>query len=154
MTIENGVMKLSGVFQLKGGTREAMSVANPMLASREIAVETDTGQMKVGNGFNRWADLPYVNSLPELTSSITMVRGVVNTPDANPALGDCYIVGTSPTGAFEGATSGDFARYDGSQWGFSSPTLGVEVINLSNGQLLRYVSSGWTQTASFNISGV
>ena len=37
MTIQNGVLLPSGVIQLRGGTFEAMSQANPLLARREIA---------------------------------------------------------------------------------------------------------------------
>ena len=60
MTIENGILKPSGTMQLRGGTASAMSTANPLLASREIAVETDTGKAKVGNGADTWNILPYI----------------------------------------------------------------------------------------------
>ena len=48
--------------QLRGGTAAAMCEANPLLKSREIAVETDTGKIKVGNGADYWNDLPYSGS--------------------------------------------------------------------------------------------
>lgn len=57
--IENGLLKPSGVIQLRGGSFEAMSSENPLLARREIAVETDTGKIKVGDGSHYWNDLPY-----------------------------------------------------------------------------------------------
>lgn len=59
-TIENGVLKPSGVVQLRGGTFEAMREANPLLARKEIAVEIDTGKLKAGDGSTLWNDLPYV----------------------------------------------------------------------------------------------
>ena len=57
--IENGILKPSGVIQLRGGTYAVMTAANPLLARREIAVEIDTGKIKVGDGVHNWNDLPY-----------------------------------------------------------------------------------------------
>lgn len=57
--IENGVLKPTGAVQLKGGTYAVMSAENPLLARREIAVEIDTGKIKVGNGTDNYNDLPY-----------------------------------------------------------------------------------------------
>lgn len=62
MTIDNGILKPSGMIQLRGGTYEAMNSVNPLLARREIAVEIDTGKIKVGDGENYWNDLDYVGS--------------------------------------------------------------------------------------------
>jgi hypothetical protein len=45
--------------QLRGGTAAAWTAANPILAARELCVETDTGKFKVGDGTNRWTDLSY-----------------------------------------------------------------------------------------------
>ena len=58
----NNVMNLNGPVQLKGGTAAALTAANPLLAQREIAVEVDTGRIKVGNGIKYWNDLPYSGS--------------------------------------------------------------------------------------------
>ena len=60
--------------QLKGGSALAMAAANPLLAQREIAVEVDTGKIKVGNGSNFWNDLPYSDSS---SSSSTLNNGQV-----------------------------------------------------------------------------
>ena len=45
--------------QLRGGTAAEAQAANPILAVREIAVETDTGLCKVGDGVTAWNDLAY-----------------------------------------------------------------------------------------------
>lgn len=45
--------------QLRGGTAAEAQAANPILAAREIAVETDTGLCKVGDGVTPWNALPY-----------------------------------------------------------------------------------------------
>lgn len=46
-------------FQLRGGTAAEWAAANPVLASREPGVETDTRKWKVGDGTTLWAALPY-----------------------------------------------------------------------------------------------
>lgn len=65
MAIENGVLKPTGVIQLRGGTAAALSAENPILACREVAVEYDTGKAKVGNGTDDWNSLPYVGECVE-----------------------------------------------------------------------------------------
>lgn len=45
--------------QLRGGTASAAVSANPVLRSREIGIETDSGLFKVGNGSDPYNDLPY-----------------------------------------------------------------------------------------------
>ena len=86
----NNVMNLNGPVQLKGGTAAALNAANPLLAQREIAVEVDTGKIKVGNGINYWNDLPYSDSS---SSSSTLNNGqiymLVNHPvEWNPDIDD------------------------------------------------------------------
>lgn len=45
--------------QLRGDTAAAWTSANPVLAERELALETDTGQFKVGDGTTVWTALGY-----------------------------------------------------------------------------------------------
>jgi hypothetical protein len=45
--------------QLRRGTALDWSVNNPILAEGELAVETDTGKFKVGNGILNWNNLEY-----------------------------------------------------------------------------------------------
>lgn len=45
--------------RLRRGTAAAWTSANPILALGEPGFETDTGQMKVGDGIEAWADRPY-----------------------------------------------------------------------------------------------
>lgn len=49
-----------GNIQIKRGTKSALTTNNPTLLAGQPCFETDTGQMKVGNGTNKWNDLPYV----------------------------------------------------------------------------------------------
>lgn len=48
--------------QLRRGSASAWTQANPILADGEPAVESDTGLLKIGNGIDRWVDLPYSSS--------------------------------------------------------------------------------------------
>ena len=50
-------------FQLRRATANEWTTRNPQLRAGEPGVETDTGQMKIGNETcDRWNDLPYVGS--------------------------------------------------------------------------------------------
>ena len=53
------LVKSLGIIQLRGGDKLAMEQANPLLKRREVAVEADTGRIKVGDGEHYWNDLPY-----------------------------------------------------------------------------------------------
>lgn len=50
---------INGRFRLRGGTAAEATAANIILRVRELAVETDTGMFKIGNGTTPWNDLPY-----------------------------------------------------------------------------------------------
>lgn len=45
--------------QLRRDTAANWTTANPLLLIGEVGLETDTGQMKVGDGATAWNDLPY-----------------------------------------------------------------------------------------------
>lgn len=45
---------------LRGGTSAEWAAANPVLAARELAVDTTTKRVKVGDGQNAWSALPWV----------------------------------------------------------------------------------------------
>ncbi|MEI2423339.1 hypothetical protein V6O07_23930, partial [Arthrospira platensis SPKY2] len=44
---------------LRGDTLARWTQFNPVLADREMVLETDTGQFKIGNGVDPYLDLPY-----------------------------------------------------------------------------------------------
>lgn len=62
MTINNGVMTLTGAIQLRGGTAADLASKNPLLAAREIMIETDTNKIKIGDGVTHWNGLNYATS--------------------------------------------------------------------------------------------
>ena len=87
-----------------------------------------------------------------LTLSLA-VLAVADEPDANPAAGSQYIVGSNPTGAFASASTNQIARYNGSAWTFFSPKIGeLEVLNLDTGYILQFNGSAWTAVASFSLN--
>ena len=49
-------------FQLRRDTSTNWSSVNPVLYAGEPGIETNTGQMKVGDGIHTWNQLPYVGS--------------------------------------------------------------------------------------------
>lgn len=80
------------VIQLRGDVAANWTDLNPVLAEREMALETDTGFFKIGNGADTWADLPYGG-----------IEGQPGTPGAEgPVAGT--IDGGDPTSVFGGTT--------------------------------------------------
>ena len=47
-------------FQIRGGSKAEWTSANPVLMERELGIELDTRQVKIGDGFNEWSNLPYM----------------------------------------------------------------------------------------------
>ena len=50
---------MSVLIQFRRDTSTAWAVANPVLASGEMGIETNTDQFKIGDGATPWNDLPY-----------------------------------------------------------------------------------------------
>ena len=46
-------------FALRGDTLARWTTFNPVLADRELVIETDTGKLKIGDGVSTYVDLPY-----------------------------------------------------------------------------------------------
>jgi hypothetical protein len=82
--------------QLRHDRAANWAVANPMLLAGEFAVETDTAQVKIGNGAARWNTLPYFLGGPLGPTGFTGATGP--TGAMGPA-GDTTNTGsTGPTG--------------------------------------------------------
>lgn len=50
------------LIQIRGGTAAAWTTANPVLAAREMGLETDTRKTKFGDGTTPWNSLAYSGS--------------------------------------------------------------------------------------------
>lgn len=46
--------------QVRNDLAQQWAIANPILSDGEPGAESDTGRLKIGNGIDRWLDLPYV----------------------------------------------------------------------------------------------
>lgn len=70
----------------------------------------------------------------------------VNTPPGSPAAGDCYVVGTSPTGAWAGQAKA-IAIYS-TGWSFVTPWEGLTVWAMDTNALNSYDGSAWGLTTA------
>lgn len=56
--------------QQRRGTASQWTTANPILAAGEIGYETDTGEFRVGDGTNAWADLSPFKNIVDLGGNL------------------------------------------------------------------------------------
>lgn len=67
----------------------------------------------------------------------------VDTPPADPVVGDCWIVGATPTGAWTGH-SGALAGWTAGGWRFAAPREGMIAWVAAASALARYAAGAWT----------
>jgi hypothetical protein len=70
------------------------------------------------------------------------VLAVTGTPPTTPADGGCWLVGSTPTGAWANQ-AGKLACQQLGNWLFIDPHEGLTALNRSTGQIMRYVGGGW-----------
>lgn len=91
--------------QIRGDLASAWSTVNPVLAEREIGIETDTRYFKIGNGTLAWNSLPYALS-PDLYQSKLVSGTSIKTINGESLLGS----GNIPLGGGGGGGSGKVTR--------------------------------------------
>ena len=96
--------------QVRGDTAANWTTTNPILSDRELGYETDTRNLKVGDGTSTWTALPYINSTG---SAITFSATAPAFPHGNlfwwnTENGDLYI-------QFSGAWVGAMTQKNGLQ---------------------------------------
>lgn len=69
------------------------------------------------------------------------VEGTADSPPAAPVEGECWLVGSAPSGDWTGR-SGLIAALNSGNWLFFSPRDGMRVLNRATGQEMRFVG-GW-----------
>lgn len=72
--------------QQRLGTATRWTEINPILASGEMGVETDTNKFKLGDGETAWSDLPYhlsENDIPNVTALVEAAMQDVQTAISN-----------------------------------------------------------------------
>jgi len=77
---------------------------------------------------------------------------LLDTPPAAPAPGQCWIVGTSPSGAWAGAPQA-LAGWTEGGWRFVPARSGAIVWNAKDATLYQYLDGNW-QRAAARVSGV
>jgi len=70
--------------QLRRGTAAQWTSANPVLASGEVGIETDTSKQKFGDGTTAWNSLPYASG--GTVTSVTGTSPVASSGGATPAI--------------------------------------------------------------------
>jgi hypothetical protein len=70
---------------IRSNTRAAWIAGNPILLAGEFGRESDTGNIKIGNGTQRWSQLPY-HGCPgywgSFWDSTSQYVATINTPTA------------------------------------------------------------------------
>lgn len=62
---------VEGRIQSKIATESNWKTVNPVLLKGELAIESDTNYVKVGNGANHYKDLPYLTTPLNVDSQVT-----------------------------------------------------------------------------------
>ena len=86
--------------QTRGDTAAAWTAANPVLAARELGLETDTNRMKAGDGVTAWNSLDYFEVERELEMIAASVSAGVLTLDMAGKHERKFEVGTAQSSAF------------------------------------------------------
>lgn len=74
-----------------------------------------------------------------------LVEDIAQTPPAAPADGECWLIGTTPSGDWAGRAD-HLAMAQAGQWLFQPPLPGMRVFNRAAGHDLRY-RDGWSAAA-------
>lgn len=90
----------------------------------------------------------FVNEAHALADALLhpAVDGEADDPPAGPGEGECWLVGSAPTGAWSGH-GGELASYQAGGWIFVAPRDGLRVLDRATGQDIRYLG-GWQRTAA------
>ena len=71
-----------------------------------------------------------------------VISGESNTPPTNPVEGECWAIGSAPTGAW-GSDAGKIAAYQAGVWLFVDPVEGMRAYDVTAGQLAFYSNGAW-----------
>lgn len=75
------------------------------------------------------------------------IEAVASAPPATPSFGQCWLVGSSPTGAFAGKTD-KIAAWSEGGWQFVAPRNGMRLFDISASADRLYVGGSWRITAA------
>jgi hypothetical protein len=132
-------MPAQTVIKIRRDTSTNWSSVNPILAAGEIAFETDTDKIKVGDGSSTWSQLDYASgagTAAEITADTTNFDGLLSGSD------------TTVQSALE--TLDDFEIPPGTTTSVSppaTPEAGQLWWNSETGTLFIYYDSFWVEAA-------
>ncbi|WEK44196.1 MAG: DUF2793 domain-containing protein [Candidatus Sphingomonas colombiensis] len=81
-------------------------------------------------------------ALLEIATQAGVKSVAVNVPPPDPVPGECWILGTAPTGDWTGH-AGAIAGWTAGGWRFVAPLPGMVVWSIADGVPVRYLASGW-----------
>ena len=79
-----------------------------------------------------------------------VVQGEADDPPASPAEGECWIIGSAPTGSWSGQ-AGRLAAFEAGTWLFVAPTEGLRAFDATDGQFVRYAEGAWIYSSSISL---
>lgn len=81
----------------------------------------------------------FVNEATARTDALLhgAIEGEANAPPATPVEGECWMIGTAPTGSWSGK-AGQIAAFSGGNWLYVSARDGLHLLNRATGQEVRY----------------
>lgn len=122
-------MPAQTVIKLRRDTAANWDTTNPVLASGEMGIETDTGLHKFGNGTANWGALPYA-------AATRMLQQVKNASGSSMPKGSVVYI--------SGATGGDalVTLADADSEATSSKTLGLLAATIANGAYGNVIEAG------------
>lgn len=82
----------------------------------------------------------------DLLAHAAVEESGLNTPPSSPAIGQCWIIGPSPTGAWAGHAAA-FAGWTSGGWRFAAPRAGMAVWDTALGFWIHHDGSGWVEGA-------
>lgn len=74
---------------------------------------------------------------------VKTINSTTNAPPASPAIGDAYIIGASPTGAWAGKSLQIAVRESATAWGYYIPVAGDEIYDTGAGLKKHYSGAAW-----------
>jgi len=107
----------ASIFQLslRGDTLARWTSFNPVLADREMVLETDTDKFKIGDGVTAYLDLPY-GGLPGPTGPIGPQGTSITIKGEVATVGDLPPSGNTVNDAYVVQADGDLYVWNGTTW--------------------------------------
>jgi hypothetical protein len=118
--------------QLRGGTLALWTQHNPIIAEREMVLETDTEKFKIGNGIDAYLDLPYGGIVgPQgADSTVPGPIGLTGPQGSTGPAGPTGPTGSTGAGIIPGGLAGQvLAKIDGTDFNTEWITNSFETVS-------------------------